>query len=1245
MSRNQSKKDEEKNDGRSNDFAGLKNDDDDDDIMDDFPRNEANQGRDRFENENEDVNVDENDEGYIVMEKNKSMETDDVELYLDDSDVEVVEPAGLPLPVAPPPPAPLEHQPVVADVVSNPELLSLLIIELRSIAMASGNYMSVTNMNDAIHYEKAQNILEATAGDVYTAAQLYWDDYLATLQEQQLNQQEEQQQQQEEKNDHADDIFNNDEVLDEYQLERMGSPPQLPPEPEEDIDHAAINNTNKIRRYRRGMDPDNVLQQNPLPLPDAEQAEAPTINNDGGPMRRGSLEKNKDLPWESRRRDRIRLVQHRKMLKELEQEGKDHLQQILLNIQQQQRHQGSSGTINESHRNGLSAGMQPPEKNNDPHHDDNVILPHRRSQQRPPPEQQQLLVHHQRNNDDTLRFFAQTRNVSNAFLDVNDDIEEIIVRRTSSKSNNAKQRLLQFLKDSKNNNDIPIVEPISVKRRKLAKTNKTDKTNEDDESVDSTDDDDNEDDYLSDNDWIWESLANMSSYTESSPISLPMDLLWGGSYSAAKNSIETNATSSATEVATNSSSAKPSKIIETKVTDEHGRTKKVVKMNAQQYLESTRKAASRQRVGTARKSLPPADEIEPSSSLAASIVDDTGENGIPMDEEDHEDVDDETNVVNNDDIVAGIPRTWMSAGFHLVKTSVTGTNDSADLTDTTGRKDKSSIELEASKIIGLAVLPPNENDFAYNMWKKQQADNEARHATIPLPYHCRSITALLSIVTGLMYTGATVESGGHVSCISSRQPLQELMIEENTKKKTNPKIKMNKGELMYKELSESDRLSREYETRLVDALTALLRVAAEASMKRKTKALQVLQTSKDPTDQRRWLLIKRKLRLVPTCWWEVPPNEIRLVHTEMPKDDMCCLPIVVSYTNIEDLRSYVKGNIRAFTTTGGCALFLETVARIHGKGSLSHMIRRSRKAAGHTGADVSIPLLCCQCNQRHYETLDKDPILVKSLKAQSKKGIQYDTTPKVHSCLSTELLSLLLVGRVHSTLQGWSTTPLGLGVLSNSMNDVGRGLTRPEKPVWILRGPSCYSVMWLNECSDHMNSFARTDHSGTVASMTHWNCWHSVRNATQLRLVTDRSNSTVPDTSASMNCTMAHRSDFNEFLVRECNQVELVDAALFVSNEDMEHVTVHPDDPNFYPNLYRMWRYDMIDEPILDNDNDDSKDRKSHAPVWRSYHRLSDREKHVIETKLGPQICSLLWTRWPRATVDRFVPNDPLPIV
>jgi hypothetical protein len=1156
----------------------------------------------------------------------------------------------------------------LVDGPSNPALISLLLDELRMIAIA-GNY----NVDDAVNYEKAQNILEATAGDVYTAAQLYWDDYLATLQHQHMYPQPQPPQEQAPSQNESTSTFRNrtsghHSRLRHYSSSRKSNDDDGNMESDDENtdqvrEHSTgSRNNSKHRRHRRvnqlldyffeeGKDEylNDPFEQAPPPLlpNNKNDNNAPNENaNIIDPNQLPVMGPEHAFPIPPEQHEHPNRPPTRQVLNLLVRDTNDrnnayhppNFDQFLFGL-----HQNRSDDDDTVQMNNLSQQQENDSVKNDTARRSNkdstkskslpLWRPQQQDLQPPPPPN--------RRPDGFLRYLAygegrMNHDESISMSDVVDDHDAddehgIIPRRET----NSSRRLEQYLNSNSSNDMTNKLEPIFEFIKKKRKLNSTIDGNEEVEH-DNTND---EDDYLSENDWMWESMTNsnhsLSSLPTSSPertshISFPMDVLWGGgSY---VTSLSTNVDTDTTNKDDNSDSMSAKNI------DEH----KVIIKDRSIIDESDPITVTKKDVLPSKQNDTTSNLINPIDSTEIKDHDGDGDG----------DDDAKSKDLKN---LCGVPRTWMSAGFHLIKMQIsTESNESL-----------------ATSVVGVALQPPSENDFAYYMWKNQQTDNEARHATIPLPYHCRSISSLLSIVTGLMYTGATVQMGGQVSCTSARQPLQELMSDEKNEKSNESKGKLSKGELMYRQLSESDRLGREYDARLIDALTVLLRIAADASMKRKEKALQLLQASNDPAVQRQWLSIKRKLRLVPTCWWEVPPTEIRSSYTAIPKDDVCCLPIIISYTNIDDLRSYVQGNIRAFTSSGGCALFLETIARIHGKGALSYMIHRARKATGHTGPNLTIPLVSCTCVKRHYEVLDNDLNLQKRLKLQSKKCIVYDTTPQGHQCLSVELLSLLLAGRVHSTLQGWSTSPLGLGILSTNLGEVGRGLTRPEKPVWILRGPTCYSVMCLNGCSDHINTFARKDHPGAVAWIAHWNCWYNQRNATEFRLITDRSNlipRTTPfdddgfDYVESMNemdpiCSrtvqmLVRRRYQNEFLSRECKNVEIIDPSLYVSNEQMERVTVHPDDPKFYPNQYRMWRYDMGGDPSIPNDSiihhnkqQENCDSKRNVLVWKSYNKLNDHEKHIIETKLGPKIRNILWTRWPRAIVDRFVPNDTMPVV
>ena len=88
-----------------------------------------------------------------------------------------------------------------------------------------------------------------------------------------------------------------------------------------------------------------------------------------------------------------------------------------------------------------------------------------------------------------------------------------------------------------------------------------------------------------------------------------------------------------------------------------------------------------------------------------------------------------------------------------------------------------------ASFMGLAVKDPKPEDVAEHSLRLHQINNDSaannarRNNTVPLPYHCRGVTALLSIVSAMMLTGASVQSQ-QVSCSSSRVPFLELSEEE-----------------------------------------------------------------------------------------------------------------------------------------------------------------------------------------------------------------------------------------------------------------------------------------------------------------------------------------------------------------------------------------------------------------------------------------------------------------------------------
>ena len=351
-----------------------------------------------------------------------------------------------------------------------------------------------------------------------------------------------------------------------------------------------------------------------------------------------------------------------------------------------------------------------------------------------------------------------------------------------------------------------------------------------------------------------------------------------------------------------------------------------------------------------------------------------------------------------------IPGTWLHAGFSMAESGG-----------------------------GLALKPPSEEDVVFYRWKQQQNSGagDTRNISLP-PFHCKALTALLAVVNATMLTGASIQ-GNCVDCSSARTPFAEL--------------------------SEKERI-REFDCRLGDAIAALLFVALKASTARKQRAIdarakqtRLSNPGNGDFEQMQRQMIARRLRLCPTCRWQEDPavGEARLAEAR----DASVVEVVTSFTNVSDLRSYVKSNMRYFAGKRGCALFLENIIRIHGGGTVERMVRKSRQRCG-LPVGTCASLISCTCEKRQGNLKP----------ARALGGIlgasNLDTTPPGHECLSIELLSLLVCGEVHSSFQGWSSECLGFGILSSKAGVVGEALTRPPKPVWILRGDTCHSVTWVD---------------------------------------------------------------------------------------------------------------------------------------------------------------------------------------
>jgi hypothetical protein len=510
---------------------------------------------------------------------------------------------------------------------------------------------------------------------------------------------------------------------------------------------------------------------------------------------------------------------------------------------------------------------------------------------------------------------------------------------------------------------------------------------------------------------------------------------------------------------------------------------------------------------------------------------------------------------------------------------------------------------------GLVTKPPPDEEVSLSRWHQ----NSGSRNIAPPSYHCRGLTALLSVVTALIYSGASIQ-GPTVNFNAAREPFAEL--------------------------SDSER-KRQFDSRLVDALSSLLLIAAQASIARKERALAIsprliLPSGASDGDKGRHQSLRRKLRLCPTCRWE---DDTGTGNGSVPEGQT--VKIATSYTSIEDIRSYVLSTMRSFTKKGGCALFLETIIRIHGEACVERMMRRARRKASISETNV---LIKCVCDERQKK--------LQQMRETTSASNQSTVAPLDHSCTSIELVSLLLTGEVHSTFHGWSTGGLGIGILSNKQGEVGRPLMRPEKPVWILRGDTCYSVLWLDGSKEHSKSIARLDGPGTVFRLAHWQCWFGDRHKSGMRVITARGEWTPPVFSKIRADSFGKKTVVDQIMARHRERSSVVSSdeqgedgeatcESHITREEIDRVKVHPDDEKYYPSKYRQWRFDMgkvgSDKVDADMKMGPVGSEREH---WTPYFRLDDRQRMVAEMKVSPKINQILWTRWPGATIDRFTPEE-----
>ncbi len=552
----------------------------------------------------------------------------------------------------------------------------------------------------------------------------------------------------------------------------------------------------------------------------------------------------------------------------------------------------------------------------------------------------------------------------------------------------------------------------------------------------------------------------------------------------------------------------------------------------------------------------------------------------------------------NDSVI--FPASWLRSGFKLAPCG-NGLYMSTPLDDDRGRVNRSFSALREDPLKGI------KGSF---------------------PYNCMGVSALLSIVSALLYSGASVQGGSAVACDVDRVPFHELSL---------------------------DQRKREFDSRLTDALSSLIFVAAEAGSLRYKNMLKMydrqwarrcrrkghVSPEEEDIYTTKRMALQRRSRVCEVCWW--PTDVVNGGATIFPEGkDPRDVQYKTSFTNICDIKSYVKTNLRSFKEPGGCALFLETIVHCHSKSI--HL-------------PPCFPLNCdyfslsCKCSQtlKHFQTTTRN-----------KNG---DTNvmivPEDNDCMTVEFFSLLLTGHVYHNYENWSADMFGIGILrinANAQNKLGPRLLRPIKPVWICLGDLGYSMLFL-DMKSFIGHTSTLDDPGKSFQLAHWNCWSG--ELTKFRVTTSMRDEKVGILSGHKKpilipCTSSDSEEEGRTIVESIsarqhleqkrdapmpweqeNINENLDGAnpKSISDDELQSVTFHPEDKKYYPGQYRRWRFQFVCA---------SAPGSSAEYNWTPFYRLHGRQRLVVEMRLAPRICTLIRSRWPLATVRDFEGKVPM---
>mmetsp|Transcript_52045 Transcript_52045/g.125617 ORF Transcript_52045/g.125617 Transcript_52045/m.125617 type:complete len:208 (+) Transcript_52045:1953-2576(+) len=194
-------------------------------------------------------------------------------------------------------------------------------------------------------------------------------------------------------------------------------------------------------------------------------------------------------------------------------------------------------------------------------------------------------------------------------------------------------------------------------------------------------------------------------------------------------------------------------------------------------------------------------------------------------------------------------------------------------------------------------------------------------------------------------------------------------------------------------------------------------------------------------------------------------------------------------------------------------------------------------------------------------------------------------------------------------------------------------------------------------------TISKVDEAGSTLDLLHWNTWYTGRATSELRVKTAARKWSPPSQVSKLGVWDKQNAGGPLFEV-DARRAKLINNMSIqqedtnvskekkeeVTREDLRRVMFHPEDEKLYHGKIRMWRYKFLEkgDSVHSPKVQGKEDRNLHGvqeSSWKHFFRLSEREKKIIELKMGPKISAIISTRWPGAKIDIISEVEGLPIV